>query len=103
MIWIHILPFVAALINTIISRMVFLPSHFVYKAGFNVVYAVLNYIGTIMYGHPLYSFLTWQSHLSLIIVLVLNVVDGILYGIVYFIIRSTKDKPSHNEEFKKCT
>lgn len=103
MIWIHILPFVTTLINTIISRMVFLPFHFVYKAGFNVVYAALNYIGTIMYGHPLYSFLTWQSSLSLIVVFVLSIVDVILYAAVYLIIRSTKQKPSQTEDFKKCT
>ena len=54
---IHWIPFAAVAINVTLSRTVLIPSHYMYIIYFGSIYLVVNYIGTLIRGKPLYPFL----------------------------------------------
>lgn len=82
MLFIHSLPFLAVFINTLLSQVVFIPSHSLYLIGFGVFYGGLNYAGTLYRGHPLYPFLPWTDALSLLICAALLVIMFVLHQLV---------------------
>ena len=55
----HSYPAAAILANIMFSKIAFIRSHYIYCIRIGVVYAVLNYWGTMTRGYPLYPFLTW--------------------------------------------
>jgi hypothetical protein len=58
---IHILPFLAALVNALATSFTFAMKHYFYCLCIGVIYAPLNYIGTKIRGKPVYPFLKWED------------------------------------------
>ena len=63
---IHSLPAIAAVINTILTRGVLIPGHALYMILMGLVYMPLNYVGTQYKGEPLYHFMDWKDHKTLV-------------------------------------
>jgi hypothetical protein len=59
--FIHILPFLAALVNTTATSFTFVMKHYIYCLCIAAIYAPLNYIGTKIRGKPVYPFLKWED------------------------------------------
>ena len=59
MIIIHSWPFMAVLVNVILTRIVFIYDHYLYCFYLGVVYICINFVGTKMRGKPMYAFLNW--------------------------------------------
>ena len=61
MIYIHLLPFIGAIGNVLFTRLKYIHSHYTYLLYFGPVYLVINYIGTMERGYPLYVFMPWND------------------------------------------
>lgn len=62
--WIHLVPAVCCLVNTLISNIVLSrkPIQLLIAIGFS--YCILNYGMTRLLGHPLYSFMPWDTFMG---------------------------------------
>lgn len=96
MLSIHSVPFVATLMNVIISRMVFIPGHCVYLAAVGMCYNFVNFLGTKYRGHYLYPFLPWTDYKSIIVSLLIIVIGSFIYLLVCFVIYRVKHKPEEH-------
>lgn len=63
---IHIVPAICVLVNTAITRGVLIPGHAVYMVIQGVLYMPFNYWGTIAFGNPVYFFMPWKDHMTII-------------------------------------
>ena len=93
MIFIHSVPFLAILFNTMLSRTVLIPGHCLYVVLVGFIYCFFNYAGVRYRGHALYPFLPWEDYKSILVCIVLLVFGAILYQIVCFIIIKIKKRP----------
>ena len=86
----HTAPFIAVLINTIITKFSYNYTHYKYCIYIGLFYSVFNFAGTMHLGRPLYPFLTWTDFWTPIILIFLIAFGcGIYLGIAY-LINSTK-------------
>ena len=76
---VHSLPFVSVTINVMISRVSFIPSHCVYVMLLGVMYSLVNYFGTLYRKTPIYSFIKWDDHISVILSVGLVIITGIVF------------------------
>ena len=87
----HTAPFVAVLINTIITKFSYNYGHYKYCIYIGLFYSVFNLAGTMHLGRPLYPFLTWTDVWTpIILVVLMGVSCGIYLGMAY-LINSTKN------------
>jgi hypothetical protein len=63
---IHILPALTVVINTLLTKVVFIPGHALYMILMGVTYLPFNYWGTIYTGEPLYHFMPWNDCKTLV-------------------------------------
>ena len=96
MIHIHYLPCVVMLINDILSRNVFVPTHVWKLTGFGVFYNFVNFVATKYRGTPLYHFLTWEDWTSLLVAGGTTLLSITLYLTICYIQKITKGKPLDN-------
>ena len=88
----HTFPFIAVLINTLITKFQYNYAHYKYCIYIGLFYSVFNYAGTMHLGRPLYPFLTWTDHWTLIILVELTAFACSMYlGIAYLINRTKKN------------
>ena len=76
---VHSLPFFSSLINVLVSRVNFIPSHDIYYMISGACYSVANFLGTCYRGKPLYPFLDWTDYKSVLFCVILIIVCGIVY------------------------
>ena len=81
---IHSLPFVTVLVNVIISKANFIPSHCIYAMIEGIAYSVVNYLGTMYRQHILYPFMKWEDYTTVVICFFLVIFGGILFNITCF-------------------
>ena len=93
MIWIHTLPALTVFLNVALSRVVFIASHYRYMIYYSLVYAVVNYIGVLVKGRPLYPFLPWTDFRSLLVIIVIMGGNLTVYYFVCKGIRSVRRTP----------
>ena len=79
MITVHSLPFLAILINVLISRVNFIPSHGIYYMIEGALYSVTNFFGCLYRKHVLYPFLPWTDYKSVLVCIMLDIFCGVLY------------------------
>ena len=79
MLVIHSLPFVTVLINMVVTKANFIPSHGVYYVIEGALYSVANYLGVRYRNHVLYPFLKWEDYTTLLVVLFLLFFGGLIF------------------------
>src|SRR5437764_65491 len=79
MYYIHILPFVATLINFMITDIIFVERHSSIFIWINVVYMGINFIVTKTRGEPIYYFLTWDSVTSYTIGIIITLAPMVVF------------------------
>jgi hypothetical protein len=90
-IFIHILPFLAALVNTLATSYTFVMKHYFYCLCIGLVYAPLNYIGTKIRGKPVYPFLKWEEMgISLLLSGGFVIVAIVFFFVTAYLINLTK-------------
>jgi hypothetical protein len=90
MIWIHIWPFIAMVVNVGMSKTVFIYRHYQYVVVLGIIYAVTNFIGTKIKGKPLYPFLLWEDWTSIVVMSGLILVGVGFYLTVCYVVNSLK-------------
>lgn len=76
---IHSLPFITVLLNIIISKTNFIPSHCVYFVLEGFLYSIVNYLGVRYRGHVLYPFMKWDDFSTVIVCFFLLMFGAILF------------------------
>ncbi|CDW79984.1 UNKNOWN [Stylonychia lemnae] len=93
MIYKHFLPGLCALLNVIISEIIFVPYHLKYMIVYGMVYCLVNYTCTKILGGPLYHFLTWEDYWSIVICVGITIPNALVYYVFCKIIRFLRLKP----------
>ncbi len=60
-VWIHILPFVAMILNVFLSKMGFSMRRWRVTCLISTIFMFVNFIGVKIVGQPLYFFLPWND------------------------------------------
>ena len=94
----HTAPFVAVLINTVITKFHYNYAHYKYCIYIGIFYSVFNFAGTMHLGRPLYPFLTWTDHWTPIILIALMIIACSVYLGIGYLINSTKKGPQTSKE-----
>jgi hypothetical protein len=100
LVWIHIYPLIAISVNVALSRFVFSYAHAKYVFWYGPPYMVVNYLGTVSRGGPLYPFMPWTDYKTVIIGLFLLIVEcGFFYGTT-FLVKTIKGKGAETKGSK---
>jgi hypothetical protein len=90
MVLVHIWPFIAILLNVVLSKTLFIKSHVKQLMYFGAFYCLTNYVGTVQSGRPLYHFLPWTDYTSILIAGGLLIAGGAFYLATCHLVNSSK-------------
>lgn len=69
--WIHIVPAISCLTNTVISNIVLSRKPIKIQTTFGFCYCMLNFGVTRLRGHPIYSFMPWDTFADTFLVVIM--------------------------------
>jgi hypothetical protein len=93
MIIVHSVPGFVMLTHLVTTRAVFIPGHSLYLMMFGVGYLMVNYLGTVYRGNPVYPFLTWTDSKSAYVCIGLGLGAFILYHFIAMVTAIVRKKP----------
>ena len=78
---VHSIPMIATLANFCVTDIEFKPSHCIFYVPMCVLYSCLNYYATVTSGKPVYWFLDWKDHKTVLIIagLLVAVITSFLF------------------------
>lgn len=89
-VYIHIWPALAVFLNVILSKTLFIYSHYRYLTVVGIIYMIANFIGTKISGKPLYPFMPWTDISTLFVAIGLLLMGLVLYFTVCFLVNKSK-------------
>jgi hypothetical protein len=92
-IYAHVWPGVTIFFNVIFSDVVFIKSHSKYMIPVGLAYLLVNFLGTVIRGEPVYPFLTWKDYKSPLIGVGLVAVGKFSYDISCWMISKLNRRP----------
>lgn len=94
--FVHITPAVSSIVNFMLTDVVMKASHAKVLLPVSVIYSYINYRTTLSRGKPLYWFLDWEDHWTLIYLLILYIFTHLsfvgLASLTYYIKRGNLAK-----------
>ena len=86
----HVWPIFAIAVNVLLTRVEFTYSHCWYFMKYSLPYMLINYIGTIDRGKPIYHFMPWTDYMTVVIGLALFFVGMLMFLVCCFAVNSLK-------------
>lgn len=77
--FVHITPSVCAVVNFLLTDVVIKPSHAKLLLPIAVVYSYINYKSTLSRGKPVYWFLDWEDHWTIIYLVLLTIMTTLAF------------------------
>lgn len=87
---IHLLPAVSVIINTLLTRGVFIPGHAVYMVFLGLAYMPFNYWGTVYTREPIYFFMPWTDYKTIVNGLVVFCIAAFIQQFVCMVTVTTR-------------
>jgi hypothetical protein len=91
-IYAHVWPGAAIFSNVLMSDVSFIKSHNKYMIPVGIIYLIVNLLGTLIRGQPVYPFLSWKDYKSPIIGIALVFIGKFSYDISCWLISKLPKK-----------
>lgn len=91
----HILPAFCAFLLMLVNDTVLIRRHSNFLIGFGIFYGVNNYLVTKRRGYPLYWFMTWEDHWSVIYFLIIGFSFTAFFFLTVLLDESITGRKSH--------